>query len=294
MTRIVVVDVGGTMVKGAIIEGEGVEIHQKVLVCLNKKNPLGSLFEVIERLIVQSKKGLDAIGIATAGRVNSKEGKVLYASSNIRNWSNAHLSKMIENKYMIPCYVINDAKAAALAEAKIRSVSNLVLLTIGTGLGGGIVINGEVLQGFRWEAGEIGHTILHPNGRQCNCGKKGCAEQYISMRVLHRYAKQKDRQRLIAGFRQNDPQVVSAVERMVKDLVIVIDKVFLTIDPQFVVIGGGFSELGPGVLGIVRNHLEPYALNSLYSPSQVDLSILGNDAGIIGAAMYARSRMLEG
>ncbi|AEH50428.1 ROK family protein [Pseudothermotoga thermarum] len=292
MNKVIGIDIGGTMIKGGIVEEK--IIKTRIIQPLAKKQPMESLDSVIKKLLRAGYEQIKCIGIATAGRVDSDDGVVLYASPNIPNWSSLQLSKILRKRYDIPCYVINDAKAAALAEAKIRNVSNLVLLTIGTGLGGGIIVNGEILQGFKWEAGEIGHTILHPNGRQCNCGKKGCAEQYISMKVLHRYAKERDRHRLIERFHQNDLQIVSAVERLVKDLVILTDKLFLTIDPEFVVIGGGFCELGSNVLEIIRKHLEPYASKSLYSPSQVDLSTLGNDAGIIGAAMYAESRISGG
>ncbi|WP_448516627.1 ROK family protein [Pseudothermotoga sp.] len=288
---IIAIDIGGTMIKGGLVRGQKLEL--RTLLPLNRRQPLDSLWNVIETLAYKDQK-VEAIGIATAGRVDARRGAVLYASPNVPKWSGLHLSKIVEDRYAIPCFVLNDARAAALAEARQRGVPDLVLLTIGTGLGGGIVLNNQLIFGNSWEAGEIGHSILKPNGRKCNCGKKGCAEMYISMRVLHKYSHEKDRKKLIERFKEKDPHVVSSVERVCKDLAIVIDKIFLTIDPQLVVVGGGFCELGPGALEILRDHLKMYSQRSLYDVSQVDLSILGNDAGIIGAAMYAKERLLGG
>ncbi|MDI3495783.1 MAG: glucokinase [Pseudothermotoga sp.] len=289
MKKMIGIDVGGTMIKGALIKEDVIEF--KIFQLLDRRAPLESLWRMIEKLLIHAERKIEVIGIATAGRVDSKNGIVLYASPNIPNWSNLFLSKMVENKYGIPCFIINDARAAALAEAGSRNVSNMVLLTIGTGLGGGIVVDGKLIEGAHWQAGEIGHTILYPNGRRCNCGKKGCAEMYISMKVLHRYAKEKDRERLIEKFKQKDQNTVMAVEKMCRDIAVLIDRIFLTIDPQVVAIGGGFCELGSNALEILRKCVEPYSSKSLYNTSQVDLSILGNDAGIIGAVIYAKDRI---
>ncbi|MGC9771604.1 ROK family protein [Fervidobacterium islandicum] len=171
----------------------------------------------------------------------------------------------------------------------------VVFLTIGTGLGGGVFIDGKLVNGTLWEAGEIGHTILYPNGRKCNCGKRGCAEQYISMKVLHRYAKipLAERNQLLAGFINNEEKVLAAVEKLCGNLAMLIDKIFLIIDPEIVVVGGGFSELGEMALHILRNKLIEYSSKSLYHPTQVELSIFQNDAGLIGASLFAATQYEE-
>lgn len=288
--RVIAVDVGGTMLKGGFVE-DG-EIKSMFLLPLNKTDPSSSLWDVIDKLMVNTNQRTDVIGIATAGRVDSSKGIILYASPNIPNWSRLFTSEAVKKKYHVPCFALNDARAAALAEARSRNISNLVLLTIGTGLGGGIVLSNQLIFGNSWEAGEIGHTILRPNGRTCNCGKKGCAETYISMKILHKYSHEKDRKRLIDRFKKGDEQAVLAVEKVCEDLAILVDRIFLTLDPEVVVIGGGFCELGTGALDILRKHVSVYAQKSLYNVSQVDFSVLGNDAGIIGAAIYAQERLL--
>ncbi|GAB4317997.1 ROK family protein [Pseudothermotoga elfii] len=283
------IDIGGTAIKGGIVEKS--TIVWKTVELIEMKNPFETLVYVIGKLVEHADTRPEAIGIASAGRIDSEKGIVVYATSNLKNWSGLDLAQKINSRFHIPTFIINDARAAALAEAGSRNVSNMVLLTIGTGLGGGIVVDGKLIEGAHWQAGEIGHTILYPDGRRCNCGKKGCAEMYISMKVLHRYAKEKDRERLIEKFKQKDENTVIAVEKMCRDIAVLIDRIFLTIDPQVVAIGGGFCELGSNVLEILRKCVEPYSSKSLYNTSQVDLSILGNDAGIIGAVIYAKDRI---
>jgi len=287
--KLLSVDIGGTSIKLAIIRDR--EIVDKTVLVYGTKHPLEVLTEVIDK-IMNDRSKLEGISIASAGRIDAREGTVIYASPNIPRWTGVPLAKILNDRYAIPCFVLNDAQAAALGEARSRSVSDLVFITIGTGLGGGIVLRNQLVFGNSWEAGELGHTILRPNGRTCNCGKKGCAETYISMKILHKCSHEKDRKRLIDRFKQGDTQVFLAVEKVCEDLAILVDRIFLTLDPEMVVVGGGFCELGLRALEVLRKHVQMYSDKSLYKVSQIDFSVLGNDAGIIGAAIYAQERLL--
>lgn len=288
MKKFVAIDIGGTTIKFGVVSGR--EIIKKSVLVLGGRHPLEIIAEQLDSMI-RDWNEFSAIAVSSAGRIDSERGVVLYASPNIPNWTGTPLAKILSERYKTPCFVLNDARAAALGEARIRNVDNLVMLTIGTGLGGGIIVNGKLIHGVHYEAGEIGHTILKPNGRSCNCGKRGCAEQYISMRVLHRYSGIKDRRQLLEMFQKQEERVIKAVERMCEDLAVLVDKLFLTLDPNLVVIGGGFSELGPYALEILRKKAEPYASRSLYNTSQIELSMLKNEAGIIGAAIYAQEKL---
>lgn len=271
------------MTKGGIVkETRVIEEYSKPT---NPAKPLSSLMHVISKLLRSSV--VSSIGIASPGRVDSSSGKVLYATPNLKNWSGIELSKVVEKEFGLPTFVLNDGKAAALAEAHLRGIKNLVMLTIGTGLGGGVVINGRLIFGKDWQAGEFGHTILHANGRKCNCGKRGCAEQYISMKILHYYSGIKDRRELLARFLDQDPRVIQSCVKMCEDLAILIDRLFLELDPEVVVIGGGFAECGPHALEILRSAIVDYAAYSLYEAGRIDFSLAGNKAGIIGAAIFA-------
>jgi glucokinase len=290
--KIIAIDIGGTTVKGSIYYKN--TLYDKVIKKTPKKDPLATAVQII-RKIMEHEKEISAIGIASAGRINSKTGEVLYSTPNLRNWAGRNVKKEVEALLGIPTYVINDAKAATLAEAYIRKVRSLVFLTVGTGLGGGLFIDGKIVDGSLWEAGEIGHTILYPNGRKCNCGKRGCAEQYISMKVLHRYATVPllKRNQLLSDFKNKKKKILTAIERLCNDFSILIDKIFLMIDPELVVIGGGFSELGDDALEMLRTKLRPLSSKSLYKPEQVEFSVHKNDAGLIGASFFALEQLKE-
>lgn len=287
---ILTLDIGGTAVKAGLILNKTIINNRSELI--KNLNPIQIVFKLVEEFLSANFE-IEAIAVATAGRVDVETGIIVYASPNIPNWTGTPLKKILSERYGLPCFVLNDAQAAALGEARVRGIENLVMLTVGTGLGGGVVLNGNLVHGYRHEAGEVGHTILKPKGRVCNCGKRGCAEQYISMRVLHKYCKIRNRNELIRRFQEKDESVISGLERMCEDLAVLIDKIFLTIDPQIVVVGGGFSELGPGVLDVLRSKVEPYSSKSLYEPSQIEISLLKNDAGILGAAFYAEENLLR-
>lgn len=287
---ILALDIGGTAVKAGLILNKTIINNRSELI--KNLNPIQIVFKLVEEFLSANFE-IEAIAVATAGRVDVETGIIVYASPNIPNWTGTPLKKILSERYGLPCFVLNDAQAAALGEARVRGIENLVMLTVGTGLGGGVVLNGNLVHGYRHEAGEVGHTILKPKGRVCNCGKRGCAEQYISMRVLHKYCKIRNRNELIRRFQEKDESVISGLERMCEDLAVLIDKIFLTIDPQIVVVGGGFSELGPGVLDVLRSKVEPYSSKSLYEPSQIEISLLKNDAGILGAAFYTEENLLR-
>ncbi|ACR79876.1 MULTISPECIES: ROK family protein [Kosmotoga] len=284
------IDIGGTTIKAGIIDETGNLLLRKIVP--TNRSLMEQLKEIIRTLMKNG--NISCIGIGSAGRIDPQTGHVRFATTNLSNWSDVPLKTVIEDSFHLPTVVINDANAAAFGEwfLHYRDTSSLVLLTIGTGLGGGIVINGRLVEGERGEAGEIGHVILHSDGKQCNCGKKGCAEQYISMRIIHEKVasskgKSLDRFELIKAFNEKDPEVIKAVEEVCSDLAQVVDWIFNFIDPENVIVGGGIAELGEDFLKILRSKLAPYAKHSLYEPSNIKLAKTGNDAGIIGAALYS-------
>ncbi len=283
------IDIGGTAIKIGIVNNYSVT--KKKVYLINKKDPFKVLIESINDYIFTYRISPEAFGIASAGRVDSTTGKIVYATDNLKGWNGLELGKEISKIFSLPVFVLNDARAGGLAESKIRGVKDLVFLTVGTGLGGGVVLNGKIVIGNRWEAGELGHTILYPDGKECNCGKKGCAEKYISMRFLHECCGINDRNELLVRADEGDFKVLDCIKNLSKHLAILIDRIFLEVDPEFVVVGGGFSELGEIALKLLREEVNKYSQYSLYSPSQVHLSLIQNDASIVGAVIYAEERL---
>lgn len=287
------IDIGGTMIKTGIVDSSG-SLSEKRLY-----ETTGDLKNQILKIVHESRRThrLEAIGIGTAGRVNPVTGSISLATSNLTNWSGVPIKRLVEKETGISTCVLNDANAAAFGEwfCNYPHLETLVMLTVGTGLGGGVVIGGRPLLGKRGEAAEFGHVIIHPGGKSCNCGKKGCAEQYVSMRLVHSLAAaaaghEMDRATLIEQYLNGNPVVDEAVNTVAGDLAIVVDSVFLTFDPDLLVVGGGVCELGVKFLECLREKVEFLSRSSLYTQNEVVLSSSGNDAGIIGAALYAMNR----
>lgn len=284
------IDIGGTTIKAGLVNENGVILFKRVIP--TEKNLMEQLFGLIDEALKEGT--FDSIGIGSAGKIDPKTGRVKYATSNLSEWTGVSIKEKIEERVGIKTRVINDADAAAFGEwiGFHNEKPSLVLLTVGTGLGSGFIINNRLIQGKRGGAGDAGHIVIDDDGPLCNCGKKGCAEQFVSMRVLHKLvAKEKgkelDRFELISGFKSGDDEIIKSVKTVSHYLARVIDTVFFLVDPDIVVIGGGISELGDDFLSLLREEVKKCAINSLYSPEDICLAEAGNDAGIVGAAMFA-------
>ncbi len=292
--KILGIDIGGTTIKAAIVLENGTIQFKMTLPTSN--NLLGQVLETISAF--ESKCSFDAIGIGAAGRVDPANGSVVLATDNLSNWSGVPLRQLLEERTGLKIFVINDSNAAAYGEWILNHgrTASFVMITVGTGLGGGVVVEGKLLLGKRGEAGEFGHIVIHPGGRKCNCGKCGCAEQYASMKCIHtavlrRARRDIGRTELIQDFVRKDPDVTEAVSEILSDLALLIDSVFLVLDPDIVAIGGGISELGETLIDMLQKEIAPMARASLYSEEDVILASSRNDAGIVGAALYALDNM---
>lgn len=286
------IDLGGTSIKGAVINENG-EILKKVEiqtgVGLGKKQVLKRISNVIDKLLVDSK--IEGIGIGTPGFVDSEEGKVLSIGGNIEDWANTNikeeLSKVFEN-YSIS--VENDANVAGICENWIgagKGLNSFVMITLGTGVGGAIYTSKEgIWHGNAYQGAELGHSILYPNGRLCNCGQRGCVEKYISGRAIEELYKEK------TGLEKNGEQIFKGmkddqisrevINDFAKNLAIFIVSLKNIFDPEAIIIGGG-----------VINSKEFWWADTIeyyreYSNNPVGMDILPamflNDAGMIGAA----------
>ncbi|RLL82538.1 ROK family protein [Mesotoga sp. BH458_6_3_2_1] len=291
------IDIGGTMIKTAIVDSNGTLSEKRLFpTSIDLKD---QLLEIVREELAAHK--VEAIGIGTAGRIDPVTGNVNLATSNLANWTGVPVKTLIQENTGVVTAVLNDSSAAAFGEwfCNYRRAETLVMITVGSGLGGGIVINGSPLLGKRGEAAEFGHIIIHRGGKPCNCGKEGCAEQYISMRLIHSLVaaaagQEMDRATLIEQYLSGNPVVEEAVSTVTGDLAIVVDSVFLSLDPDLVVVGGGVCELGKRFLNSLREELSVLSRSSLYTEEDVVLSLSGNDAGIIGAAVYAMAGEASG
>ena len=306
------IDVGGTKIAGGVVDEQG-----KILATARRESPATDT-DAIERAIedvvaeLRVDHAIVAVGIGAAGFVDSRRSTVLFAPN--LAWRDEPLRSDLEKRIDLPVVVENDANAAAWGEFTFgagEDVQDSLLVTVGTGVGGGIVLNGELHRGAFGVAAEIGHMRVVPDGRICGCGNRGCWEQYASGTALVRDTKEQARQgSLIArslvdraggdvenisgpliteAARDGDSFAREQLASLGKWLGEGIASLTAVLDPEVVVIGGGVSEAGDLLLDPVRAHFAANLTGRHYRPElQVRAALLGNKAGMIGAADLAR------
>ncbi|WP_210367558.1 ROK family protein [Bacillus sp. REN3] len=290
---IIGVDVGGTKIKAGFITAEGV-VLESVTEPTGKVDVMGQIIQVIGALTNKSKEPISAIGVGTAGRVDAHSGKINGATSNLPFWAGTNVKDTLEKKFGVPVAVDNDANAAAIAEGAFgaaRGIRDFVCITLGTGVGAGAVVNGQLLRGHAGGGGEIGHMILYPGGHLCNCGKKGCLEQYVSGTAIQRAITTEiaaasasfSPRRLFRLAQDGHPAAKKITGRFCDDLVQGILNVHAVLDPEMIVLGGGVVESSD-------YWWDPF-MERLGSIPEITFKLnrahFQNDAGMIGAAALA-------
>lgn len=314
MSYTIGVDVGGTKVLGGVVDQDG-----KVLKTARRDTPHeggAALTRTIADVALELAADfeIDAVGLSAAGFVSSDR-KTMLATPNIVGWNGVHLESELRSLINLPVVLENDANAAAWGEARFgagRGLQHMLLLTIGTGIGGGIIVNGELLRGAFGIAAEVGHLRVLPEGHLCGCGARGCFEQYASGNALLRHAREAiaaspDMARgllargdgTIAGLtgraiteaaREGDQVALAAFNTTGQWLGAGIASLSVVLDPECVVIGGGVIDAGEILLEPTRAALERYMPFAGKHPSpRIIAATLGNEAGLVGAADLARA-----
>jgi glucokinase len=308
------VDIGGTKILAGIVTEDGeVKATARRATPRNDANDVLDLVaDVVNELVEGASEPLDGVGLGVAGLVDADRSKVYFAP-NLR-WSQVPVRALLEASTGLPVVVENDGNVAAWGEFRFgagRGVRDLTLVTVGTGIGGGIVINDALFRGAHGVAGEIGHINAVPDGRPCGCGRNGCLEQYASGNALVREA------RLLAAERRSeagallelgdgtpegvqglhvteaakagDPVAMGAFSIVGTWLGRGLADLAATLDPEVFVIGGGVSEAGDLLLASARQTLADKLIGQQNRPAPaVRTAELGNTAGLIGAADLAR------
>ncbi|MCX0279323.1 ROK family glucokinase [Bombilactobacillus mellis] len=306
------IDLGGTTTKFAIMKPQG-EIQQRWSIqtdVLNDgNNIIPNIIDSINhhlQLYQMSAKQFQGIGIGTPGSVDYQTGTVDSAFN--LNWDRPMaLKEQIELHTNIPVQVENDANVAALGERWLgagKNADNVAFVTLGTGVGGGIIINGQIVHGQGGSAGEIGHMTINPQGYRCTCGKRGCLETVASatgiVHVARDYAQEyAGDSELKASLdngddltakdvfdlaKQNDPLALKVTSAVCDQLGLALSIVAVTINPQYIIIGGGVSNAGDFLLQRVQESYNRYVFSSVKKTTTLTLATLGNEAGVIGAA----------
>ncbi|MGX7108254.1 ROK family glucokinase [Facklamia miroungae] len=311
MKKIIAIDLGGTSVKIAIVSQQGQIIEKWSLPTMSQQKGqliVPTIIEAIISKLEERKERVEdylGIGMGSPGTI-LKDGSVKGAYN--LNWVNPHPVKAIfQQEINLPFVIINDANAAALGElwqGAGKGCSDLVMLTLGTGVGGGIICQNRLIEGSSGSAGEIGHiTIDLSNQFQCSCGKKGCLEAIASARGLTNLAKVLakdyqgsssayqafmvsqtiDAEKLIKAARAKDDFALRIFDEFTKYLGLACSYCANILNPDRIVIGGGISNAGTYLKEAIENHYQHFVFQPIKDQTQITLAELGNDAGILGA-----------
>jgi len=300
------IDFGGTKINFALIKDKKIIDRIKI--------PTGEINfgeDTIKRLLlgiknIEKRTSLipSAVGIGLAGMVNHKKGRVIFLP-NIGKIKDFPLARNLSKKLGVPVFLENDVNTALIGEAQLgiaRNKKNAILITIGTGIGGAILISNRIYTGKSGLAGEIGHITIQENGLLCNCGKKGCLETVASGKGIERYVikeikrgvetkitNQKITAEKIAKFaKQSDKLAIKAYKRASHYIGKVCGILINTLNPEIIILGGGVTESGL-ILDDAIKEAKKYALPSLFKDARIVTSTLKNDAGAVGAAFLAKA-----
>jgi len=295
-------DIGGTKIAGARVTPVG-EVVAQVSRPTTPDNPEGILDALDE--IFQELGGRDVlptVGVAVAAFLD-RDRETVFFSPNI-SWQNFPLKAAVETRLGVPVVLENDANAAGWGEFRFgagRGVQSMIMLTIGTGVGGALVDDGRLLVGAFGMAAELGHIIIEPGGRLCGCGNFGCLEQYASGTALMRDARERlgdeflTQSGLTELLVQGNSHALGALEGVARAMGRGIASLVAVTDPELIVIGGGVASAGDLLLAPIReSFLDTYGAGSKRPVATIAVATMGNTAGAVGAADLARAQITSG
>ncbi|MDI6828234.1 MAG: ROK family protein [Armatimonadota bacterium] len=306
----IAIDIGGTKIAGALVNRRG-DVVQRLEVPTNAveggKAVMGRVIELAGKLISLAPNGVEGVGVATGGQVHPETGVVFSATPLLPGWVGMPIKGILEERFRLHVRVINDASAAAVGEwmfGAARGVSNFVLLTIGTGVGGGVFCDGKLMQGAMGAAGAIGHMVIDCDGRPCNCGSRGCLEAYtsgtaIASRALELAEERKIDTPLIRIIRSKsqmgalflaqaaltgDEFAIEVIHEAGEYLGWGFVSLINLFNPELIIVGGSVAEMGDLLLNPAWKIAMKHSLRREKDPVRLQRAQLGNNAGLLGAA----------
>lgn len=307
------IDLGGTNIAGGLVDIDGKIINKYSVPTRRERGSeavIEDIYAVINKLIEDNatQAPVKGIGIGIPGIADPHTGEVIVCVN--LNWYNVPLRAALNAKIDLPVYIDNDATVAGVAEFQVAQegkYKDAIILTLGTGVGGGVLVDGKVVSGHHGIGSELGHMLIGEGLYTCNCGRNGCLETFASSTAIIYYAKHlintgrfssmTDRvngnldtisgEIIFEAAKSGDAVANEVVDRLVKYLSIGIMNIVCTLDPEVVFLGGGLSMAGDFLLDKVKDSLETLKYFKATPHAKVEIAKFKNDAGIIGAAMYA-------
>jgi len=286
------IDIGGTTAKLGLMDREGhILARQEVFVAFDHcKTPILETVRsaAVSFLRVQNCEP-EGIGVSATGQIDTATGIVAGTNGSIANYEGAAIKQVLENTFHVPVWVLNDANAALLGECFLgagRGHRDVLMVTLGTGIGGGLFLNGKLYGGSRGFAGELGHFTLYQNGVRCSCGKNGCYECYASTAALVKKAGVKDGRSVFSAIDDRDVHMQRILDDWLDDVAAGITGLVHIFNPELVLIGGGISQQEEQVILPLRSRILSGVMPRFAEKLEVTRAQLGNDAGMIGALKF--------
>ncbi|MGI8555797.1 MAG: ROK family protein [Pyrinomonadaceae bacterium] len=306
------IDIGGTKIAVALEDLSGEKIAARRLPTrgdIGAFAVIETVFQAITEMLAENRAELVAVGIGCPSPLDIEKGLVM-SPSNLQDWDNFPIVKLFQGRFKVPVALDNDANAAALGEffyGAGRGYKNVVYVTVSTGIGGGIILNGEVFHGVAAGAGELGHTIVKPDGIRCNCGSVGCLETicagvHIARRARERLANGElslmtemtvnineiTAKTVVEAVRQNDKLAVEIWDETCRFLAIGIGNVITLFAPEAVIVGGGIASAGDLLFAPLRRLLPQFV--SMIPADKINIlpAMLGSESGVCGALVLAK------
>lgn len=310
------IDIGGTKIAGALVDPHGSIIRESRVPTPAQDSD--AIADCVIDLINELAEGVEVVaaGVAAAGFIDAERANIIYAPN--LSWRHEPFKAKLQARVSIPVFIENDANAAGWAEYRFgagRGVKHMVMLTIGTGVGGAIIVDGHLLRGGFGIAAELGHMRLVPNGRPCGCGQNGCIEQYGSGTALLRAAKELVASGDPLGSRlaelqteageltgaqvyqaitERDAGALSSLTQLGTWLGEAAASLVAVLDPEIIVVGGGVSAAGDLLLDPIKKSFDEHLPASDFRPHlKFSIAEFVNDAGVVGAADLARREVTK-
>lgn len=288
--EVIGIDLGGTAIKLGRFTRDGTCLQSLSVATPQPATPTAVVEAMAEAIaqLIPKKDAIAAIGVGTPGSADAT-GRIAKVAINLVGWQDVPLAQMLEAKMGYPTVIANDANCAGLGEAWLgagRRFRNLILLTLGTGVGGAMILDGKLFTGHQGAAGELGLITLNPDGPMCNSGNRGSLEQYVSVQAIRRRTG-KEPAELYTLAREGDKLALEFWESYGRDLGAGLASLIYVLTPEAIVIGGGVSASAEFFFPAALAEIEQRVLLSSRAGLDLLVAELGNQAGMVGAAKLA-------
>lgn len=299
------IDLGGTRTKVGLVSFSGKVFHRTYLstrrYVRKKEQLINALAKSSKSLLADnnlSLKNISGLGIGLPGPINYAKGIVNFLP-NIPNWKNTPLKKILQQKLRIPVFIDNDVNLITLAEWKFgagKGVENLLCMTLGTGVGGGLIIEGKLYRGASFSAGEVGHMPINESGPHCNCGGIACLESYVGNNAILQLAKRilnRDitLEQLSAMAAAGNAHAIKIWQGVGKKIGVALAGVVNVFNPERIVIGGGVANAGKPLFESIRKTVQQRAMPNQRAAVKIVRAKLSDDAGVIGAMLLVKDNL---